>query len=204
MILDLDALLTHEKARGAAASAVSGAAAASLNLVGATALGMSPLASAALFLYLIGSVFGYSLDILFAKRDFRVSPGAAPSPLPYSALGARAGWLLRSFGRRFFFRFVITVLIETLTGIAVTRAAIATLDRRALLVRTPEQKKLRDAAVAIAAAVLVFLLFGNVLRFDWAYREVEDPTLSIVVLAWLAITLLASALAVPASHATSS
>ena len=195
MLLDLRSVLTREKGRGAVASAVSGTVASALNAAGVLALGLSAPASAALFLYVFGSLLGYSLDIVFAKREFVLSRGAAPAPIPYGALGQRARWLVRSFGRRFFFRFAVTVLIETLTGVAITCAAIRLLDRHGVLME-PRSRRVRDVCAAVASAVAVFLLFGNILRFDWAYCEVEQPLLTIVVIAWMAITLLASALAV--------
>jgi hypothetical protein len=198
MLLDVDGLLTGEKARGAAASAVSGTAAAALNVLGVTALGLSAPASAALFLHATGSLLSYSLDIMFAKRDFRLpaaGQAGAPAPLPYGALAARAAWLLRSFRRRFFFRFFVTVVIEGVTALALLWAAIRVLDRHRVLQRW---KKLRDAGAAVAASVAVFLLFGNILRFDWAYREVEQPLLTMVVLMWMALAVLAFALSVAA------
>lgn len=196
MKLILSDLFTGEKMRGAGMSAISGTTAMLLNFFGIAVLGMNPLVSTAVFGHALGSVLSYSLDILFAKRDFNMSP------LPYSALRKRAAWLLKSFRRRFFYRYGITIIIETLTSILILGALIAWLDRHEV---ATDRLAVRDTLAAIASVVLVFVLFGNVLRFDWAYCEVEQPMLTMVVLAWVAITLavFASSFGRPAAHVSS-
>lgn len=190
MKLILSELFTGEKVRGAGMSVVSGTTAMLLNAFGIAVLGLNPLVSTALFGHVIGSLLSYSLDILFAKKDFGLVP------LPYSAFLKRAGWLLRSFRKRFFYRYLITVLIETLTSLLILGALIAWMDRHRVGTAYPA---MRDTLAAVAAVVFVFVLFGNVLRFDWAYCEVEQPLLTMVVLAWVAITvaLFASTFAAP-------
>jgi hypothetical protein len=164
----------------------------SLHVFGIFGLGLSPIISAFLFLYVVGAPLGYSLDVLFAKRDFAqrtTAEGNAPKPVRvlYSDLGRRARWLARSFTRRYFVRFIVTVIIETLTGLVMLDAAIRAMDRYAVL---PEHRLARDAAAAVVVTVVNFFLFGNILRFDWAYREVENPTMNIAVLAWLGVSML--------------
>ena len=193
MILDVGTLLTREKGRGALASVVSGTTASVLNAIGVLFLGLSAPVSAALFLYMFGSVLSYSLDVVFAKRDFMQRGSRVPAPLPYNAIGKRARWLMRSFTQRFFLRFLITVLLETLTGLALLRAAIRIMDHHGFLM---DHRKIRDVCASVLTVVFVFVLFGNILRFDWAYKDVDQPLLTIVVLAWVAITLLVTALSV--------
>jgi hypothetical protein len=136
--------------------------------------------SLVLFTYVFGGVLGYSLDILLAKRDF------GRIPVSYTDFGTRARWLARSFAHRHFFRFVVTVIIETLTTLAMFGAVVRALDARGILLAWP----LRDSAVAIAVAFLNFWLFGNVLRFDWAYNEAENPVLNVVVLLWMTLSMM--------------
>lgn len=185
-LVTLEGLFTGEKVRGALASTISGSIATGLNLLGVAAFGLSASTSAVLFTFLLGSFLSYVLDILIAKRSFVLSRGDIPRDVPYARLGQRALWLIRSFGHRFFYRFVVTVIVETLTGIAILRAVIKELDEHRVL---PDWK-LRDAFAAISVAVVVFLLFGNILRFDWAYKEVEHPVLNMIVLLWMGMTMI--------------
>lgn len=175
----LSELFTGEKVRGAGMSAVAGTIAMLLNAFGIIVLGMNPLISTAIFGHVIGSILSYSLDIMFAKKDFNLAP------LPYTAFAKRAMWLLRSFRKRFFYRFLITVLIESLTSLLILDALLAWMDRNRIWM---DIKAVRDTLASVAVVVFVFFLFGNILRFDWAYCEVEQPMLTMVVLAWVAIT----------------
>lgn len=180
-LLTVEGLMTGEKMRGAVTSAVSGTTATALTILGVTVMGLSATTSATLFQFVLGSLLSYSLDILFAKARF----GGAT--VPYTALGRRFRWLAGSLVHRPFFRFGITLIIETITGVALLKAAIRTMNRR----RFMPNWKLRDAAAAVVVSVAVFLLFGNILRFDWAYSEADQPVLNIVVLMWMALALLA-------------
>jgi hypothetical protein len=185
-MLSVESTMTAEKLRGALASLLSGGTASSLTLYGVVGMGLSAPLSTLYFTYLLGGVLGYSLDILLAKRDFVVDGGAAPVRVPYRDLGTRLRWLLRSFAHRYFFRFVVTVIIETLTSLAMLAALIRAMNAHAFL----PGWKLRDPIVAVAVAFLNFWLFGNVLRFDWAYREAEQPVLNVVVLMWMTLGML--------------
>lgn len=186
---------TGEKLRGALSSVVSGLAAGGLNWAGVAAMGLSPETSAACFLYAFGSIFGYTLDILFAKRDFRLPGSTAIVPLPYTALRARAAWLARSFVRKQFFRYLVTVLIDTIVGIALLKAILDHLDRRGVWTAPPKRRALRDALVSSLVAIFTFVLYVNILRFDWAYRDGDDPVMNVVVLMWSTLVLVMYALA---------
>lgn len=179
-LLTAKGFLTQEKLRGAVSALVAGSAGTGAVVVGTTVLGLSAPASTLLFSYALGGLLGYSLDILIAKRDFH------SSPVPYSDLGTRARWLLRSFAHRYFYRFVVTIVIETLTTLAMLGAVVRAMDAHHILTDWP----LRDSVVAVAVAFANFWLFGNVLRFDWAYREVENPLFNVVVLLWMTLSML--------------
>lgn len=179
-LLTAEGLMTAEKIRGALTSVLSGSASTAATVFGTAVLGLSAPLSLVLFTYLFGGVLGYSLDILLAKRDF------ARIPVAYTDFGPRLRWLARSFAHRHFFRFVVTVIIETLTTLAMFGAVVRALDARGILLAWP----LRDSAVAIAVAFLNFWLFGNVLRFDWAYNETENPVLNVVVLLWMTLSMM--------------
>jgi hypothetical protein len=181
-------MLTGEKFRGAIVSVVSGSIVTGLYLSSTVWMGVSPVVGAFLFLYLMGAPLSYSLDILFAKRDFILHGSAGPPvALQYNDLRRRISWLLRSFAHRHFIRFIVTIIIETLTSLVMLDAAIRAMNRYGILT---EHALIRDSAAALLIAVTNFLLFGNILRFDWAYKEIENPTMNIIVLAWLGLCLL--------------
>jgi hypothetical protein len=188
-ILTHNSTFTGEKLRGAVTSSVTGSLAVAMYTLGVASMGLSAPVSAFLFLYLSGAALGYSADIIFAKRSFVIR--GVPVELPYGDLGRRFRWLARSVLKRYFLRFVIVIVIETLTGLAMLDALIHSMDRHRVLL---EHRQLRDAAAAVSVAVVNFLLFGNVLRFDWAYQEVEHPVMNMVVLVWLGFAMMAFAI----------
>ena len=183
-LLSPASVFTGEKGLGLLTSVASGGISGGLNLVGTSVLGLDPVLSAAMFLYSFGSLLSYSLDIVFAKKEFH------GRVLPYSAQRERWAYLLRSFGRKQFYRFVITLVLETAVGVCLLRAVIDQLDRmRVLTDSTLRARRLRDVAASLAVALVVFMLFANVLRFDWAYRDDDNPTMNMVVLMWTTIVL---------------
>ena len=189
---------TGEKLRGFVASMTSGATASGLNFAG-MALGLSPAISSLLAVYVLGNLLTYWFDILFAKKvftlpnGFRGYPGPFEGPVPYSAFGVRFAWMLRSMVGPQFFRYVISVVIDTLTGLAMLKTALDVLDAYDIL--TDDRYKLyRDFGVSSIISFLTFFLFANVLRFDWAYTSRDDHVMNIVVLAWLALSIMAFAI----------
>lgn len=185
---------TEEKIRGLIASLISGATASGINF-GGIAIGMNPAVSTLLSIYILGNLMTYWFDILFAKRVFHIPQGYAgivpyEGPLPYTAVGTRLMWLLRSMAGPQFFRFVISVIIDTLVGLAVMKTTIELLDENEVLL---EYRAYRDFGVASIITLATFFLFVNVLRFDWAYndgRNSNDHIMNIVVLAWLGLAMM--------------
>lgn len=189
-----------EKLRGVISSVVSGGVSGMLNLVGATAMGLSAPLSAFFFLYLFGSIFGYSADIVFAKKNFTIKRGYKgekpySGPVPYSDFGTRILWLLSSFIDRYFFRFVITVIIDTLIGIAILHALIDYTNNEDFLTNFAY----RDILLAGGVSIFTFFLYNNVLRFDWAYSDSDSPLMNVMVLMWVGLALLVYAMAYSAS-----
>ena len=187
---------SSEKIRGAISSVVSGGVSGLMNLLGVTVFGLNAPLSAFFFLYLFGSVFGYTMDILFAKAYFTIKEGnASEKPfhgrVSYTDFRTRVLWLLRSFIDKHFFRFVITVIIDTLIGIAILQALIDYMnDRRVLM-----DFAYRDMLLAGGVSIFTFFLYNNVLRFDWAYSDTESPLMNVLVLMWVGIVLLVFAVA---------
>lgn len=190
---------TAEKIRGLLASLASGATASGLNFAG-IALGLSPAASSLLSVYILGNLLTYCFDILFAKRDFHIPSGYGgkrsdyEGPVAYTAIGVRMAWLLRSMVGPQFFRYVISVIIDTLTGLAILKTTLDILDEHEILM---DYRVYRDFGVSSIITLMTFFLFVNVLRFDWAYSDKpgqSDHTMNIVVLAWLATSMMSFAI----------
>jgi hypothetical protein len=176
-------LVTEEKVRGAIAGSLTGIAATGLNILGVTVLGLSAPVSMALMHYLFGSTMAYILDILIAKYFFH---GVHVS---YSDIGTRAAWMLYSLTERFFFRFIVTVIIEALTAVAILEALIVMFDRYEYF-SEGRAREIRNITLAAVVSAFVYVIFGNVIRYDWAYNENEQPLMNIIVMVWLALTVL--------------
>jgi hypothetical protein len=178
-----EANYAKERLLGGVTSVISGLASGGLSLAGVQ-LGLSAPISSVVFLYMFGSVFGYTLDILFAKSTFRIG-GAPEQVLPYTALLARMRWLLRSFVSKQFFRFLITVLLDAMVGLSVLSAVITFVNRQGWLLTW----RWRDIALAIAVSTLTYSLYANILRFDWAYQETDNPIMTLIVIMWTVLVI---------------
>lgn len=189
-------LVLSEKMRGAFMSLISGLLAGGLTFVGVKA-GMSASTSSAMFLYGVGSILAYSMDILFAKANFPNLAGKSVA-LPYTNLLPRVQYLARSFLGPQFLRFIVTMILDTLIGIALLRAAIKFMNEKQILM----DFKYRNTIASILIATITFVLFVNVLRFDWAYNETNNMTLNVIIYTWLTIVLLMFAITYVGGDAT--
>jgi len=178
--------LRGEKLRGFVTSIVSASVAGGFKVIG-TNLGMDPTLSSLLFVYLLGNSVAYVGDIMFAKERFGPKDGGGKEThIPYSAYMQRFMWLLHSFTDKYFYRFVVTVVVDTLVGIALIRASIDFLDDHEVLT----DFKWRDLFVTGLVSVITFFLYTNVLRFDWAYRSDTDVTTDMVILIGMVVILM--------------
>lgn len=177
-------LVVNEKTRGALLSIVSGVTSGALTFAGVKA-GLSAQTSATIFLYGVGSFATYIADILFAKKMFRNAAGDTVE-VPYSNLKERFQYLMLSFMSHKLLRFIVTVVLDTLIGIALLRAAIKFMNENKFLMNF----KYRDTVTSVLIATLTFVLYVNVLRFDWAYSD-DEGTLVVDVLVhmWLTVVL---------------
>lgn len=187
-------LLKGEKFRGFFTSVASATIAGGLNVLG-TYMGLDPTLSVLVSVYLLGNAVAYVGDIMFAKEKFanldgRSSSSPSERVIPYDAYMQRLTWLLKSFTDRYFYRFVITVVLDTLVGISIIRASIDFLDDHDVLT----EFMWRDLFVTGLVSVFTFFLYTNVLRFDWAYRSDTDLTMDMVVLVGMIVVMTVFAL----------
>lgn len=170
---------TSEKIRGMFVSLVTASVANGLNVFGQTTLGLNPLLSTSLFLQVGGSLLVYTGDILFAKSEF---DGVA---LGYNSkdLLKRWKWLKKSLVSPVFLKFVITVIIDTIIILEVLRFTLDVLDENGFKFRY------RNEICAAIIGIVVFILWSNALRFNWAYGP-ENGIMNVVVMAWMGIVVM--------------
>jgi hypothetical protein len=137
-------------------------------------------------MYIIGSIIVYTSDIIIAKDCFYID-----GKLRYVShldISTRFNWFLTSLTDKYFFRFLMTVIIDTIIGISVLKYAIVTLDDKKILTTW----KYRNHLVVFIIAIFTYVLYLSTLRFDWAYSYDENVMLNILVIAWVSLGILIS------------
>lgn len=183
--------LDDPKVRGVFTTILSGSSSSALHLA-SISLGLPSILSTIVTFYIFGSIIAYVLDILFAKQEFLIKGKSDAQKrlvsIPYSEIKFRFIWLLKSFMSKTFYKFLVTILIDTLIGIAILSALLRALNRAKIYF------PLRDTIVAGLVALATFILYNNVLRFDWAYKDKVDPVVDMLVLTWASLVILIFAL----------
>jgi hypothetical protein len=146
-----------------------------------------------LTVYVIGNIIIYSSDILFAKEKFHIENYKGilnyNGIVPYSDLKTRGLWLLQSFYKKYFFRFLVTVVIDTIIGLTLLRYTLKKLDELNILVKW----KYRNFIVVAIVSAFTYFLYLSTLRFKWAYQYEESPIMNILVMIWVSLALLITA-----------
>jgi len=141
-------------------------------------------------IYIIGNLFLYSIDILFAKENFNLvnykGIETYYGPVPYSDVVTRLKWLGQSIYQKYFFRFIITVILDTIIGLSILNFTIDKLDKYEIL----KTWKYRNYIVAAIVAAFTYFLYLSTLRFKWAYEYKENPLMNILIMVWLSLAIL--------------
>jgi len=175
------------KQRGTLTTVISGAVGKIINLI-LLQMGLGQYFAFVIYA-ILSNLLTYTLDILFAKRIFHLAQGfAGQTPyigsVPYHDLGTRASWLIKSLASAQFFRFVVTMIIDFIISISIID----------FLKKYMDMKEIhfwgRDFMIATLVPAFTFLLFLNILRFDWAYNEKASPIMNIIVLLWVSMFIL--------------
>lgn len=170
------------KMRGALTTVASGTLSGVFNSI-AIRIGVPELTSAIVSLYIIGNVLAYAFDILFAKNTFVAKDGKIKT-ISYTDYIFRLQWLLRSFFTPVFYRFFVTIIIDTIIAMSILIKVLDTMDRKNI------HFWMRDSIIAALVAIFTFILYNNVLRFDWAYNNDTDPLMDMLVLMWCSLVLM--------------
>lgn len=179
---DVFQLFTGEKGRGVVAGTI-----ASIVANGAFALGvlagLPPAAALVLGQQILGNLVAFILDIVLAKEKFH------GRKIPYSELRERVTYMLKAFLKPTFFRFVLAVIIDTLVVYQLFTFGRRWLEERNIRFR------FRDQLVAATSVLITYVLYNAILRFDWVYVDDDTPVMNVVVIAWLALTIMMACIA---------
>jgi hypothetical protein len=184
-----------EKGRGIVSYILAIIIANSLNIILTRYTSLTIEQSTFISMYLIGSLMVYSGDILIAKDAFYFKEYGKVVTVPHRDILTRGRWLIGSFVDKYFMRFIITVIIDTLIGLALLRYAIKTADNLEIL----PNWKYRNHLIVFIIAIFTYILYLSTLRFDWAYVHKEDMMLNILMIAWASLAILVYTSASPAS-----
>jgi len=83
-----------------------------------------------------------------------------------------------------FYKFLVTMVIDTLMGIAILSSILR------VLYSSNIEFMFMETIIAGFVALGTFILYNNVLRFDWAYKEQVNPVIDILVLMWASLIIL--------------
>lgn len=146
--------------------------------------------SSFLAIYVFGNLIVYSFDILFAKEKFYLSSYKGVSSyygeVPYTDINTRGFWLINSFYQKYFFRFLVTVVIDVIIGLNLLQYTVSKLDQLDILTKW----KYRNLVVAAIVSAFTYFLYLGTLRFEWAYQYKENTTMNILVMIWVSLALL--------------
>ena len=161
-----------------------------LNIVFNKYYGMEIHKSTLLSVYIIANVIAYILDILFAKEKLFVKMYKGQKnyygKIPYNDYKVRLHFLLKSFMDKYFLKFIVLTVIDSIIGLTILRFLIKLCDMYDILTKW----KYRDLTLAFLVSSITFFLFVSKLRFDWSYEYKENFMLNVLMYIWLSIILL--------------
>lgn len=141
-------------------------------------------------MYVVGSLIVYSSDILIAKEKFYLDSYKGVKnfygKVPHTDFYTRGQWLFNSLLDKYFFRFLITVIIDTVIGIALLKYSISSADKLKILPKW----KYRNHLIVFIIAIFTYILYLSTLRFQWAYEKEENIILNIIIIGWVSIAIL--------------
>lgn len=185
-LLETKSLFKGEQFKGLLTSLTSATIANILNYILSTSLKFSIQSSTFISLYIVGNILAYIFDILFAKEYFWNYKLNKNVYIPFSAFALKSKWLLNSFIDKYFMKFFVTAIIDSIIGITLLKYTIKQLDNYKIMTTY----KYRNLIVAALIAGFTFVLYLNPLRFNWAYNNQENPVLNMLVIIWLTLSIL--------------
>ena len=130
--------------------------------------------------FVVANILSYSFDILLAKENFN---GVRVSIYDVKF---RFNYLLKKMLSFQIIKFFIIVAIDLLLVNSVFKRTRDFLDKKNI------KFKNRDQILMFVLTTVSFLLYGNMLRFNWVYLEKTNIILDVLLVAWLSILFLIS------------
>ena len=125
--------------------------------------------------FIIANLLSYSFDILLAKDNFK---GQRISIYDQSF---RFKYLIEKFFSYQIVKFFIIVCIDALIVSSIFKRARKYLDEKNITFKN------RDQILMFLITTFTFVLYGNMLRFEWVYIEKTHLSLDILLMVWLSI-----------------
>jgi len=125
--------------------------------------------------FVVANLISYSADILLAKSDFD------GKTIPIENISFRLKYLLEKLVSYQIVKFFILVLIDVKVVSTLYKKLRSFLDKKGI------KFKNRDQILMFFLTTLSFLLYGNMLRFNWVYVDEHNLVLDTLMLAWLTI-----------------
>ncbi len=180
----LKTFFSQEKNKGILTSAVSFSIANLLNVFFNKNLQIDIQKSTFISMYLIGNILGYSLDVVFAKEKLYINNRYGNISL--NNYNTRLNFLIKSFFSKYFIRFMILSIIDSIIGLTLLKFLIKLMDKYEILI----DWKYRDLLIAAVVVSFTYNLYLNQLRFDWAYEYKENYLLNILIYIWFTLIIL--------------
>ena len=130
--------------------------------------------------FIVANILSYSFDILLAKDNFN---GVRVSLYDVKF---RFDYLLKNMFSYQIVKFFIIIAIDLILVNSVFKRTREFLDKKNI------KFKNRDQILMFLLTTLSFLLYGNMLRFNWVYIEKTSLTVDVLLIAWLSIIFLIS------------
>ena len=180
----LKTFFSQEKNKGILTSAVSFSIANLLNVFFNKNLQIGIQKSTFISMYLIGNILAYSLDVVFAKEKLYINNRYGNISL--NNYNSRLNFLIKSFFSKYFIRFMILSIIDSIIGLTLLKFLIKLMDKYEILI----DWKYRDLLIAAVVVSFTYNLYLNQLRFDWAYEYKENYLLNILIYIWFTLIIL--------------
>lgn len=125
--------------------------------------------------FIIANFLSYSLDILLAKDNFngkRVS---------LYDVETRFAYLFEKILSFQIVKFFMIVCIDFMIVNSIFKKSRQFLDKKDI------KFKYRDQLLMFGITLFTFMLYGNLLRFDWVYIDKTNKVIDMLILIWLTI-----------------
>lgn len=126
--------------------------------------------NASIYLYIFSSFLHYTLDIFVAK-DFATSEN-------------KLNWYLNSFVKHNFSKYVVLTILQYLVFQSIYNHTRLLMDKYELT------HPYRDIFLILLINMVTFALYGYFLKFKWAYKNENDPLLTMIVINWCTLSIM--------------